>query len=849
MSQTHLSWSDLKRFLDDLPRFRRGLGITSVLLTVLLGAASVLELGMWKKIEIVHGPFKSTGDGSRAFVIRVGSTFPVRALLGPQGDRLASESQSDLELWVNDEAWGPAHTDYDVIRRGETRGYSHWMDRLFFALPLQIGDDANAVLTLKYSIRLATPAFVVLLLSTVTVSLLWVRATPSESLTGIRPALSMLMYIFPGLSWLLVAACSVYGATVLYGVSAGYTLPTATIFRLFPNTLSLAALERSAPFIILLFAAAGATFAWLAALKIVCETDWRRTEIKLMRLWQIWSLPVIAGLFSFSISAGGWAGHVRTTDINYMSLAGLVPHSDARAYFTDAFHQAFWGHWDVLGSRRPLAQAFRQLVVLAAQYSYVGTLLVQLGMLALMTHFVARSLARWRGIWVGIAFVGLLYLLARPFLTTTLTEPLGLLWTLFSMIYFIEALRLQSMQHALIALIGLTFALLSRMGSLFSIPFLMIWLAVAFGEKSKRLRLLAFACAAVLGVSTLNGALGFLYGATSTVTGGNFAWTICGLSVGGYWNSCPTMYAAEFDRLQSERAMVWFLLSKSWDNFLHDPTVLLHMLWYNLGHFAKGLPGFLLSGYGSDRPSVRVTLLAVIAVLPGLYFVLAYRASFAERLLWTVLAVSIPLSAAVVMTDDGWRVLTVTHPLIACFVAFGFAAPATVALRRSPAQWRWKSGALLVAFVSVLFLVVPALSHILARHEIASHPSFVRATRDENVVPGGSRITGFIVIPDGTLAPVATPTLSLSEFVNLIRYTRLEEEFGPFLREVAAEMPFALVSAGRLDGDNQSNIYIAPPVVLERRDVWAWRLTLRQRTAFERPWIQLQQASAAQSVP
>ncbi len=226
---------------------------------------------------------------------------------------------------------------------------------------------------------------------------------------------------------------------VVYGFEAGYALPTTVIFRLFGW---LADLEPLVPYAILAFAAAGAASGWSAQRDPVLLRAMRRREIALIRLWGRWGLPVIACLFLFAMSAGGWSGHVRSADFNYNSIAGLVPNSDALSYFADAGALAFAdGHWGIVSSRRPLAQAFRQITVSLAQYSYLATLFIQAGMLAVLLFWAARRIALWRGIWAGIAFFGFVFLLHRPYLNTTMTEPLGLACALLALVHLIEALR------------------------------------------------------------------------------------------------------------------------------------------------------------------------------------------------------------------------------------------------------------------------------------------------------------------------------------------------------------------------------------------------------------------------
>jgi hypothetical protein len=486
----------------------RAFAIAFWIFVVLVIVACALELGAWKRTEILNGPFASAGEGSHAYEGRVGGDIWFRALFVPKGDRRNNIVRSNLQMWVNGGVWGPPNADFATISRGDPRAFSHLDDRLFFTLPTSVANDAGVVITLKYSVRLRERYFTALALSAIAVFVLWARVAPPPRLGR---WLSKSLPIFPTASWILVIACIAYAAATLYGWAAGYALPTAMIFRLFPYHLSV--FERGIPYAILLFAAAGASCGWLAALKLVQSPQLLRTETGLMRMWRAWSLPVITCLFLFSLSAGGWSGHVRASDINYMSLAGLVPRSDAGAYFSDAFHQAYWGEWDVFGTRRPLAQAFRQFLVLAAQYSYVGTLLIQVGMLAVLTHLVALSITRWRGIWAGIAFVGFMYLLARPFFPTTLTEPPALICTLFSLVFLVEALRLGSLQHAQIALIGMTLALFIRVGSVLTAPFMIICVAIAFcGTNRARFRAFALACAGLVAVVALNAAVGHLYG-------------------------------------------------------------------------------------------------------------------------------------------------------------------------------------------------------------------------------------------------------------------------------------------------------------------------------------------------
>jgi hypothetical protein len=829
-------------------RFLRVLSWTIVPFFV---AALSLEFGLWTRFEIITGPFTPETQNSAVYVAPIGADIPFKGLFDAHGDNLGGLTQSDLRLWINGESWMPPHTAHVRIERGERGGFLHWGRYLYFALPISIANDPNTVLVVEYSVQVKHWLYNLLLLSTALIllmqaTIMYLRRSRnmSRQLLGI---VLLIGFLFQVLSWIVIAASVFYIITIIYGWYAGYALPSTALFKLFPITENF---ESSGPAVLLIFAGCGAAFTWLGALNCILRRLVRLTEVKLLRLWGCWGLPVIISIMLYSLSSGGWSGHIRLQDLNYQSVLGLVPHSDARAYFTDAFHQAYWGRWDTHGSRRPIGQAFRQVTVFLARYSYTGTLLIQLLIVAGLTYMAARSVALWRGIWAGMAFSAFIYIVARPFLSTTLTEPLGLAWALFSVIFLVESVRMHSASHALIALTAVTFALLTRMGSMFTIPLLALWVAFGFGGIRKRARFAA-ACGAVAAVLILSAALEFSYGSSKTTEGANFAYTACGLTMGTDWSDCATRYQTELNKFPDEIAAASFLFSIAWENALQAPSLLINKLWTNLSNFVTQLPEFLSSGYGSVSANsfaerVIRTPAGFLMLLPGLFYTLRYRASFAERSLWLTLGISIALSAAVILADDGWRALTATFPFVACFAALGFSAPGAVVVHATRPVWKWEMGVVGIVVAVILFLFIPLLSHVLAWKQ-PDAPSRFMNSANEHIVPGEGRISGFIVIPDGASESLSIPTLHLSQFIKLMTITNMEDDFGPFLKDIADKVPFAFVVGGRLDAENQSNIYIAPPKVLEQKDTRAWHFWLASPE--DAPWRVLRYVVAAEKVP
>jgi hypothetical protein len=823
------------RFVDRAERFPRLVRVTFWALMAVAAAGMLLDHGAWTRSETFPGPFRPKAESPDLYTVDIGVRVPfwlgIRLV---DTDPAGGNALASPRLLLDGYEIALPQTPRAEIFRGAAYRLGSRQRELLFPLPEGVSNDRRLALSVTYAVRLHNTFYdiarwgfgLVLLLR-----LVLARRSVDRMLTQLADAAPRwapgLFALFPIVSVVAIAACAGYTATIVYGIYAGHALPTATVFRLLSPDL-LGGIEPYAPPAILIFAATGTGLAWAASFRIVPVDSYQRMERLLGRIWGWSGLPVILCLMLFSLSAGGWSGNIRPQDQNYVSLAGLIPHSDARAFFTDVYRQAFWGEWDVLGSRRPLGEAFRELTVFAARYSYVGTLLVQLGLLAGALFLSARAVARGYGIWAAIAFVGFIYITTRSFLYTTMSEPLALIWALFSIVFLVEAFRFNSLPHALIGLAGLSFALAIRLGSVLTIPLLMLWLAISFAS-GLRARCCAFtlACGVVVGLVVLNGLLGWLYAAPNVDTGANFAWTACGLSLGTDWTGCREAYEPELRLLPHERAAAIFLFAKTWENISASPLVFLAALGGNFWEYTRKLPQFLFEGYTpSYRVPLRFAQCSVLVLLTCLFLVRRRQSSRTEWLFWICLFISVFLSAAVVLGGDGWRVLHVTHALIAWFFAAGFTAPAVVVAGTTP-SWRWQTGVAIIAAMTALFVVVPALSHALAR-EFAIR-SAIGSRPDEHIVLGGRHLAGFLVIPDHEALPLQVPALHLSRFIELFRFSHWESDFGPIRAGTLPTRPFSFVMGVGPSGVFGGNLYLAPPAVLQLQQICTWKFTVRSR--------------------
>ncbi len=792
--------------------------------------AFALELVGWPQDEIHRGPFAAEAvAGSRAVSVTL-QDQKWRFVLRSRGDSVTEPSQSDLKLWIDGHELGPAHALHDDIRKGNPSAFSPWGDYVIFSLPAGVENSPATRARVVYSLR--PPAGIAGALAVTTIlfwlSLYWRRLR--ETLQGnlgtvaVRcPYLILRVFGYAG-----VAAAVLYLACTAYAFASGWALPTTSLIRWFSIGAWAARNEPMLPYVLLMLAGLGVAAVWLASLIPGAHEATEREEAAVLRQLRQWGFLIVACALVFSVSAI-WAGIVRPGDLNYFSIGGLVTFSDAGMYMAGAHDQARDGVWNAISERRPFAAAFRTVLLALGNFNYANMLLVQALLLAAVTCFAVAAVARWRGIWAALAFFALIYICERSYIPTATTEPAGLFWALFSVPFFIEALRTGARAHALIALAATTLALMSRMGSMLTIPALMLWMIWRYGPGlGARVRTAILSVAVVFGVLGVNFVLEKIYGSGQQLTGSNFSYVACGLTIGTNWTGGVTKISAEGGRLpDDEKEATQLLYSVAWENFNKNPSVLFERLFLGAREFLETLPDTLWKGYlfVPDPPWLPRTLLSLISVF-GIFHVLTKQRVQSERLFWLLLWTSVVSSAALIFFDDGRRTLVVSYPLFALFFASGFAGPRTPAPVHAGESYSLvRKGAGTFAAAVLLFLCVPWLVHRFSPAKVLAGDGLVQKA-NEAVVFGGSRMSGILVIPDDAPLRTDVPALHLSSFARIIEQSTVENSQG-LLNPERPPLPFGFISAPRLEsGAASSYLFIVPPEVLERRDVPAWRFTI-----------------------
>jgi hypothetical protein len=820
-------------------------------LVVLTLVALALQLGAWKKEFKITGPFAAETNPARHSLI-LAAPEQARVAWWRQpltGDYGEKPFESILELQIDGRKMGPAHSQHETIREGKTAGFSHWGPNVIFSLPPDVKNTPETIATLRYSVRPRAWVTLVLTISVILIGgfsydrLLRSFAQRLQALlllAGIyaeRPIAVVLRIpylVLLGLCCLGLIGSAVYVACSLYALATGWALPTTAFIRWSPIAQWAARNEPYFGYLLLTLAGFGALMTWLAGSNVRHQRSVESNERRLRQLFVWCGFPIVAGAFIFFISAM-WVGVVRSGDPNPVSIGGLVSFNDAQGHLAAAYDQAKEGTWIEFAQRRPLAAAFRSVLLFFSNDSVPVMLMLQACLFAAAACLATHAIAMWRGIWAATAFFGLVYIYTRFFVPTTLTEPLGLFWALLSVPFFIEAFRSGSVKPALVAFAMTTVALMTRMGSMFTIPALLLWLVWQFGHSTAaKLRIGVVSVGILLGVLGMNPLLQKAYGTSQGTTGGNFAFTLCGLSIGTVWTGCPARLAAEGHPLQGDEAVVAKqLYSVAWENIRARPEIFFRRLADSAEAFASQFPDVIWKGYGTyiEEPGWLFRSVLTAISLAGLLCIAARRAKPVELTFWALLWASIVASSSIVFFDDGSRILSASYPLIALFFAMGLSSP-VLAPKKTPSPKETPSlsrlsryGSLGLIVTAALFVCVPWIAYRLSPISAMGGKSLV-PKRDEAFAFGGRRMSGFLVVEDGLPLRSDVPTLHLAEFEAVIEQSDVETYQG-LLHPVTPPLPFGFVFAPRLElGSPSFNQFIVPADVIERRDIPAWHFQL-----------------------
>ncbi len=465
-------------------------------------------------------------------------------------------------------------------------------------------------------------------------------------------------------------------------------------------------------------------------------------------------------------------------------------------------------------------------------YSNVTFLMLQTVAMAVATFFATRAVMIWRGTWAGLTFLGLTMILVRSYLPTNLTEPLGILVALTSIPFLVRSLAVDSAAAKTTGFLFTNLALTIRMGNMFAIPAMALWmfLTSATGWKG-RLRTIAAILAVVLLASSITTALSKAFGSAGGEVGSNFAYTFCGLTHNADWTACERIYASELSALKGGEADVARSLYKfGFEKLRSDPLLLATRLTNNMIGIVKSVPQILLNGYTGTVPAFfpKVPWL-IVAVLGLIRVSRARQMSKNEVLFWIMFGASMLASASVVFADDGIRVLCVSYPILFLLIATAFTTrDMTTQPVASKARISYAAAALIVVCIAVTSLSLPWLAH---KGDVTGSRALEAVSKEpgQDIYLASRYMSGFLVVADGEPLRQNLASIHYSDYRRIIESSHIED----YEKVSTPPPPFALVAAPGLIA-NGGGLLIVPEEVIVDRKALGWKITYLDGTYFRR---------------
>lgn len=607
-----------------------------------------------------------------------------------------------------------------------------------------------------------------------------------------------------------------YIAAFLYGLLSDHPLPSREIFLFFP-CLSDAFTEPSAlAKAVLAYAFAGFT--------VICVQQKGEEAIfgrdfsgALGRSWNIVSALVIFSLLFATLGAA----HFSYYSGNSGALAGIIPYEDANghySHYTKYFYDGAMGDWVL---RRPAAAFLGASMHWLSGNNADAALLVRCLLVCCAMWASCAVINKSFGVWSAIGCMALEYSYIWWYLHTFFSEPLGFYWGCTAAALWLQALRQKWLFWDLAAFSVTLVGLLTRMGSMFLIPALFIfilwrWRELYPGHGWWKKPLLGL-CLCTAAIVLLNATFASRGEGERQQSGSNFSYSFAGLTLGTNWYEGRKYYALQLSNFETEKQKSIFLYKQGLKNILHSPGVFFHRLVEGEKGFLKHFNFFLFNNW-------------YLLCLFGGLLIFRGKTLFPKSALafWLSVWGGVLLSIPFIYFDSSWRVNIFVYPLIACFLSLTLSlGPSGIP---STLPERWKDDAaprfavILSGFLLLLMMSVALFPRVHTSADIQRIQEYAASFPDlpPNISLVDAKGMGFLVVPDGDTPDKIIPSMTWSTFRD--RY----QKFFPFADEALfphglPEPPFVVLNQIPVNGPpNGWGFFIAPPEVLKQKNVLLW---------------------------
>jgi hypothetical protein len=244
-------------------------------------------------------------------------------------------------------------------------------------------------------------------------------------------------------------------------------------------------------------------------------------------VWNSASITLTLALFSIPLiykwQTAGFYGYL---------IGGLLPWSDASAYYSAAHQLVYEGHLSVWGTRRPLFGGFLAVLLWVTGGNLQLTLAILAVLNGLAVFFAAREIQEKHGSLIATIFLAICYWYYCAHAGITASEQLGVCFGSLGIAFLIRGSGSESIKSAAFGLFLLTIALNARAGAFFILPTITLWFAFHFKEWLGWWKPVAVGVAVIIIGMLANLAMVKTVGSLNGVPFSNYSYTLYGLASG-----------------------------------------------------------------------------------------------------------------------------------------------------------------------------------------------------------------------------------------------------------------------------------------------------------------------------
>jgi hypothetical protein len=354
-------------------------------------------------------------------------------------------------------------------------------------------------------------------------------------------------------------------------------------------------------------------------------------------------------------------------------VMGLFPYLDPSGYYSDAL-RILAGQLMNNGGGRPLFAGFLSLVLGLTGSNLQISLAILVAITTLSCFIAAREIGRNFGPAAAAFSMLLMFIYYRQFMGTTYTENLGLTLSALGLAFLLQGARLKNYFLTLLGIFLTSFALNTRPGSFFILPFLALWFAWVFRSSNTLkswLRPFTIGCAAILLAFFFNYLMDRVLSTPNYAMFSRFPFTFYGIAIGGKSWGQINIDHPEIVKL-TDPQLSQAIYAISFEQIRSNPGRFLNGLWkMGVGFFSVEYGAFTFI-YGDLQIRLGLFLLGLF----GLGFLLARPKNIIHMMLLACF-LGIVLSAPFVPARDSNRMRTYAAviPFIVIIPALCFSIP------------------------------------------------------------------------------------------------------------------------------------------------------------------------------